>query len=153
MPTLDLAARAGDLSRRLGRPDQVERYYVMAEQIGRETSVKSEAALARFLSERDRKIDDAVRLAEEVARHRDDIFTDDALAWAYFKAGRLADARAASRRMLRTGSRDRRLLYHAAAIERALGHTAQARQLARRALDGPSTFDLIAAPEAEALLK
>ena len=46
----------------------------------------------------------------------DDIFTEDALAWAYFKAGRIEDARRTILRASRTGSRDRDILRHAAAI-------------------------------------
>jgi hypothetical protein len=57
-----------------------------------------------------------VKIAEQAAAVRHDIFTDDALAWAYFKAGRLADARRAIARALRTGSTDRDLRAHAAAI-------------------------------------
>jgi hypothetical protein len=75
------------------------------------------AALARMLAERGRKIDSAVTLAEMAARQRQDIFTMDALAWAYFRAGRLADARAASLQAMRTGSVDRRIRCHATVID------------------------------------
>jgi hypothetical protein len=64
---------------------------------------------------------EAVQLAEEAARSRKDIFTMDALAWSYFRAGRLSDAEEASRQARRTGTADRRILAHAAAIEQALG--------------------------------
>ena len=73
-------------------------------------------------------------IAERAAAERHDIFTEDALAWAYFKAGRLADAAAASAQALRTGSRDRDLLYHAAAIKQAQGDNGAARTLMARAL-------------------
>ena len=55
-------------------------------------------------------------IAEEAARTRHDIFTEDALAWAYFKAGRVEDAKRAIRLALRTGTRDRDILRHAEAI-------------------------------------
>jgi hypothetical protein len=55
-----------------------------------------------------------------VAATRRDIFTEDALAWAYFKTGRLDDALRASRRALRTGTRDERILAHAAEIRAAV---------------------------------
>jgi hypothetical protein len=73
-----------------------------------------------MLAERGRKIDEAVTLAEQAARVRHDIFTMDALAWAYFQAGRIPDARAASLEALRTGSMDRRIRCHAKAIEQAV---------------------------------
>ena len=60
------------------------------------------------------------QLAEEAARNRKDIFTMDALAWAYYRAGRLSEAEQASRQARRTGTVDRRILAHASAIEQAL---------------------------------
>ena len=74
------------------------------------------ASLARFLADHDRSIGEAVQLAERAAADRQDIFTEDALAWCYFKAGRLADAEAAMKQARRTGTRDRSILAHAAAI-------------------------------------
>ena len=109
------------------------------------------AALARLLAERGLKREEAVRLAMEAASGRADIATMDALAWAYFQAGRLEEARGASGRARRTGTADRRILYHAAAIEHALGNDQDARRLLSRALDGNPRFDLVAAPAALAL--
>jgi len=56
-----------------------------------------------------------------VAATRHDIFTEDALAWAYYKTNRLDRAAAALERALRTGTRDERILTHAAAIRAASG--------------------------------
>ncbi len=84
----------------------------------------------------------------QAASSRADIATMDALAWACFQAGRLQEAKAASERARRTGTVDRRILYHAAAIEHALGNDHDARRLLSRALDGNPRFDLIAAPAA-----
>jgi hypothetical protein len=69
-------------------------------------------------------VDEAVRLAESAAAERRDIFTEDALAWSYFKAGRLTDAASAIARAQRTGTRDRSIRDHAAAISSALATTA-----------------------------
>lgn len=93
----------------------------------------------------------ALTAAEQAATMRRDIFTMDALAWARFKAGRLAEAREASAQARRTGTRDRVILYHAAAIAEAAGDDSSARTLVDQALEGHPTFDLVAAPEAAAL--
>jgi tetratricopeptide (TPR) repeat protein len=114
-PTPDLAARIGDLLMRLSRRDEAERQYRLAEAAWRSDAPEPKN-LARFLATHERKIEEAVAIAERTASARDDIFTDDALAWAYFKAGRTADARRAIDRALRTGTRDRDILAHAAAI-------------------------------------
>ncbi len=118
--TPELAATIGDLLARLGDRQAAEEMYAEAESLEREGWKMEEpqpAALARMLAERGRKIDEAVTLAEQAARVRHDIFTMDALAWAYFRAGRIPDARAASLEALRTGSMDRRIRCHAKAIE------------------------------------
>lgn len=115
VPTADLHARIGDLLRRQGRHDEAEQSYALAEAAWR-SDVPEPAKLARFLAERGQNVAEAVRLAEDAAAHRRDIFTEDARAWTYFKAGRLADARKAIARALRTGTRDPDILAHARAI-------------------------------------
>jgi tetratricopeptide (TPR) repeat protein len=114
-PSPALLAFAGDLLSALGRTDEAETQYRLAEAAW-QTDAPEPARLALFLAERGRRIDDAVRLAERAAADRGDIFTADALAWAYFKAGRLADARTAIARALRTGTRDRGIRRHADVI-------------------------------------
>jgi tetratricopeptide (TPR) repeat protein len=149
----ELAAAVGDLMR-VEQPAEAQRMYALAESLERqgwEHEAPQPAALARMLAERGLDADEAVRLAEAAARDRKDIFTMDALAWAYFRAGRFADAREASLSARRTGTADRRILYHAAAIEHALGNDAAARVLVGRALDGHPSFEMVASDEARAL--
>ena len=132
MPTPDLAATVGDLCHALGDATGAEQYYRMSEQIERAgwgNGVPQPQALARLLADRGRSLSEAVKLAEEAAAARRDIFTMDTLAWAYFKAGRFDDARSASEQALRTGSKDSRILYHAAEIRAAAGDTGIAREL------------------------
>lgn len=117
-PSPDDAAFAGDLLDDLGRRDEAERQYMLAE-AGWRVDAPDPAKLARFLAEHHRHVDEAVRLAEEAATVRHDIFTDDALAWAYFAQGRVADAQGAIARAVRTGTRDRDIRRHAAVIARA----------------------------------
>jgi tetratricopeptide (TPR) repeat protein len=118
-PTLDLAARIGDLYADRGELEQAEHYYQLAEDVAGPAIAQTEANLAVFLADHNRKLPEAVAIAEAVAATRHDIFTEDALAWVYFKAGRLKEASAASQRAMRTGSRDRRILEHAEAILKA----------------------------------
>ena len=122
-PTPDLAARTGDLLEALGRHDEAERQYALAE-AGWRVDAPEPKNLARFLADHDRRIPEAVAIAENAAAERHDIFTEDALAWAYFKAGRVSAARQAIGQALRTGSADSDIRAHAAAIERAAGQAA-----------------------------
>ena len=121
-PTLDLAARLGDLYAERGDTMEAERYYQLAEDVAGPGIAQTETHLALFLADHNRKLGDAVKIAERVAAARHDIFTDDALAWAYYKVGRVDEAYAASERALRTGTRDERLLTRAAQIRAAAHH-------------------------------
>lgn len=154
-PTPELAAHVGDLLLRRGDVDGAKTEWARAEQLERDgwkDEAPQPAALARLLAERNLRPQAALALARDAARGRDDIFTNDALAWALYRTGAFDEAWAASERAQRTGTRDRRILYHAAAIAAARGDTTTARTLATRALDGHPQFDLIAAPAAKALL-
>lgn len=153
-PTPDMAASVGDLSRALGEPGVAEQYYKMAEQIERAgwgNGIAQPQALARFFAERSRNIDEAVQLAETAATTRRDIFTMDTLAWAYFGAGRIDEARKASDASLRTGTRDARILYHAAEIRSAAGQMDVARTTLERIPALDSLGDVLVAQAAKAL--
>jgi len=117
-PTLDLAARIGDLYAKAGK-EESEYYYQLAEDLAGPPIAQTEANLALFLADHNRKLPEAVKIAEAVAAVRHDIFTEDALAWAYFKTGRLDEAISASKLALRTGTRDDKLLSRAAQIRAA----------------------------------
>jgi tetratricopeptide (TPR) repeat protein len=121
-PTLDLAARIGDLYAERGDTAQSDHYYQLAEDLAGPGVAQTEANLALFLADHGRKLSEAVAIAETVAAARHDIFTEDALAWAYYKAGRFHEAYAASQRALRTGTRDDAVLSRAARISAAVQH-------------------------------
>jgi tetratricopeptide (TPR) repeat protein len=135
-PSPEIAFVIGDLHAWLDRPDRAEAMYQHGERLEREgwaTEEPQPQALARLLAERGRNIPEAIVLAEEAAAKRRDVHTMDALAWAYFKGGRLEDAYRASEAAIRTGIRDARILYHAATIRTRRGDHAGARELRDRA--------------------
>jgi tetratricopeptide (TPR) repeat protein len=121
-PQPALAARIGELYEQLGQTQDAERYYAMAE-AGWRYDTPEPTLLAAFLAAHDRKLPEAVKIAEETAARRQDIFTMDALAWAYFRSGRVDDAAKSSAQAMRTHTRDKTILSHAAAIARARGGT------------------------------
>jgi hypothetical protein len=65
----------------------------------------------------------AVRLAEEEFQQRQDVFTQDALAWALAAAGRLDEAQSHMSRALAEGTQDARLFFHAAVIAARTGRS------------------------------
>lgn len=143
-------AFVGDLHAALGDHEAAERHYRLAEAAWT-ADAPEPSRLARFLAEHGRSLDRAVAAGQQARIDRNDIFTADALAWAYFQQGELAEAAKFMTLALRTGSRDRLIRYHAAAIARARGDLDQARTYARQAVAGLPRFDPIAGPAATAL--
>ena len=132
------AAARGDHSATLARLDAIpagpDVWHLQAQSLralGREADAaraeqRAEAAwridspdpvkLALLLAGQPGRASEAVAIAERAARDREDIFIADALAWAYYQAGRHAEAREMSLRALRTGTADRDLRSRARTI-------------------------------------
>jgi len=110
-------AFAGDLLTRLGKTVEADQHYRLAE-AGWRTDTPEPARLARLLADRG-ATGEAVRVAETAWGDRKDIYTADALAWAYYRSGRVSDASRVITEALRTGTRDRIIRAHAAEIARA----------------------------------
>ncbi len=123
-PTPADLAYSGDLLTKLGQTDAAERQYRLAEAAW-QTDAPEPSRLARFLAERGRRLDEAIAIGEKARIERNDIFTADALAWAYFQTGRIAKAKTMIDLALRTGSRDRVIRAHAAAIAQAAERSVQ----------------------------
>jgi len=117
-PTPADLAYSGDLMAKLGQADAAERQYRLAEAAWR-TDAPEPSRLARFLAEHGRRLDEAIVLGEQARIDRNDIFTADALAWAYFQTGQFDKAKSMMALALRTGTRDRAIRAHAEAISRA----------------------------------
>lgn len=134
-PAAEVAILIGELSERLGQSDDAAPYFRMAEQIERaawDNGPRRPQLLARLFVDRRRNLTEAVALAEESVRLQRDIFTCDGLAAAYLEAGRVAEARTFSDHALRTGTRDARILWHAAEIRAAQGELDGAGELLAR---------------------
>jgi tetratricopeptide (TPR) repeat protein len=144
-------AFAGDLLTLLGRSAEAERHYRLAEAAWR-SDAPEPTRLARFLAERGRGLQDALRLATATWAERHDIFTADAVAWAAHQLGDRATAERFIAQALRTGTHDRVIAFHAAAIAHAAGDVGRARQLLATAREARAPFsDLIAGQAANRL--
>ena len=91
------------------------------------------------------------RARAELAGRRD-VYGHDLMAWALFRAGRPAEARAQMKQALRLGTRDPLLFYHAGMIERAAGDSEAARRHLRQALELNPRFHPRHAATARAVL-
>jgi tetratricopeptide (TPR) repeat protein len=138
LPAPDLVAALGDLYALAGRDDEAADQWALVERIGDVGQANGgvyDRQLVLFLADHDRDPERAVALASAELELRADVYAHDALAWALFKAGRLAEADAAATEALRLGTPDGRLHYHAGLIAEALGRTEDARALFAFAAD------------------
>jgi tetratricopeptide (TPR) repeat protein len=94
----------------------------------------------------------AVRWGRTAWAHSPSVRSADALGWALSLDGRHREALAWARRALSLGTRDPRVLYHAAVAAKGSGRDALARRWARRALADNPRFSPLLAPKVRALL-
>jgi tetratricopeptide (TPR) repeat protein len=87
-----------------------------------------------FLLDHDRDVSRVLREARADIVHRRDVYGYDLLAWASFKAGRIADADRAMTLALSQNTEDAMLLYHASRIAAAAGDSSRAGSLLTSAL-------------------
>lgn len=108
--------------------------------------------LVQFYATKNRDIDEAVKLGAADLKVRGGPYSDDAYAWALYRAGKLPEAREASDRALRHGTKDATLLYHAGAIRIAAGEIDAGTRLVEDALARSPSFDATGAAEAARLV-
>jgi tetratricopeptide (TPR) repeat protein len=112
----------------------------------------SDRLLAVYYSEHGERLHDAYRIARHELALRDDIYTEDTLAWAAAMDGRWSEARAAARKATRFDTEDSRLQYHAALIALHWGDRSEAKARLERALSLNPQFHPVYADEARAEL-
>ena len=155
-PTELALAHYIDLLAHLGRREEAERQFALVEamqKIAAAGGVRPGAATALLYADHDRDVAGALRTAEQCAAGQQDVRTMDALAWALYKNGRFEEARRASEKALRLGTRDAKFHYHAGMIALRLGDRAAAAASLRTALEINPHFSPRHAAEAKATLK
>jgi tetratricopeptide (TPR) repeat protein len=100
---------------------------VTIERIGNTQGI-SDRLLAIYYAEHAERLDDAYRIATRELRVRDDIFTEDTLAWCAAMDGRWPEARRRMRLALAYGTENSLLRYHAGLIALHFGDRTEARR-------------------------
>ena len=142
----------GDVYAVSGDKVNAEKQYATVEFIGRLNEINQQVynrELAVFYADHDRKLAEALRLAEKELEVRHDVYTSDALAWVLLKNGQSARAKDEMERALRMGTKDALMEYHAGMIYTALGDKAKAEVHLERALAVNPTFHVIFAADAQ----
>jgi len=115
-----------------GRADQAVAVETRLRQSG---AVADPRTYSLYLATRGESVETALRLAQTELEVRGDVFTHDALAWALAASSKLAEARLEIDRALSEGTRDGRLLFHAALIAHKTGKQEDAQRWAEQAMD------------------
>ena len=151
-PLVETAWLLGDAREAMGDKPGAAEAYALVEREGRRTDHRT---LSLFLSTKGRsaaEVEEALKLAREEYEVRKDITSEDALAWAYYRTGHLAEAKASITKARRLGTPDARLVFHEGAIRIAAGDTKQGKKLVAEALERNRAFDATGVKEAKALL-
>jgi len=149
-PLTETAWLLGDALTAAGDAEGASDAYARVLKEGKKTDGRT---LALFLATKNTDPALALHLAQSELKVRGDVYTDDALAWALYRNGRLPEAERAISHATRLGTRDARLVYHEGAIRIAMGDAARGRELVRRALAMNPHFDATGAAEAAAMVK
>ncbi len=123
-----------DAQRALGDPAAAARTDDLirtVERIGNAQHI-SDRLLAVYYTDHGERRDDAYAIAKRELAVRDDVFTEDTLAWAAAMDGRWYEARARIRRALRYVTENALLRYHAGIIALHFGDRVEARRDALR---------------------
>jgi tetratricopeptide (TPR) repeat protein len=149
-PLVETAWLLGDARAMAGDAAGAGEAYGRVERTGKQVDPRT---LALFWATRNEHPAEALALAEAEKAVRGDVFTEDVYAWALYRNGRFAAARAASDRAMGLHTRDARLWYHAGAIRIAGGDPVGGRRLVQGALRLEPRFDVTGAAEARGFLQ
>jgi tetratricopeptide (TPR) repeat protein len=139
-------AELGDVYEKLGRSQEAQEQYDLVLYIGhlgKLNQVLANRELAVFYADHGIKLPEALELAKKELEVRHDIYTWDALAWVFYKNGRMQEAASAIQKALLLNTNDSLLLFHAGMIYRSLGDDSSAEQFLRLALDTNPHFSLL----------
>jgi tetratricopeptide (TPR) repeat protein len=156
VPMPIFVAELGDLYARSGNSAEAKKQYQLVEYIGllgHINQVLHNRDLALFYADHDIKLGEALTLAQKEFEVRHDVYTWDALAWAFYKNGKYPEATEAIAHALRPGTRDAMLLFHAGMIAAGMRQSQLAKDRLQQALEINPQFHVIYADVARQQLK
>ena len=143
----DAQAALGDASGSAQTRDEI----FAIERIGNASHI-NDRLLAVYYDDHDLRLSDAYIIAKRELALRDDVYTEDAIAWAAAKVGKWDEARRASNRAMAYHTPDSRLFYHAGMIALHFGDRNTAKADLQHALALNPTFHPVYADAARATL-
>jgi tetratricopeptide (TPR) repeat protein len=137
IPLPEYAVALGDVDTKLGRSAEAQQQYQLVEfiaKLNKLNRVLYNRVLVDYYADHDIEHEQALAMAAAEFKVRRDIYGEDALAWALYRAGKTEAAVPHMVAALRFKTTDARLYFHAGMIEAALGQWNTARASLQRAL-------------------
>ena len=144
----ELLEATGDMA---GAREQYE-VVELVQRLNAAAGMNVDLEMALFASDHSADKVAALTQAEAAYANRQTVHTADVLAWALFHNGRADEARTYMEEVLRLGTQDARLYYHAGMIALAEGDNEDARRYFARALEINPYFSPLYAPQAAQVL-
>jgi tetratricopeptide (TPR) repeat protein len=152
VPNTENVILLGDVYTKIGKPDEAQKQYELAQFIEQQFGNIDQRRLALLWADHDTKLDEALTIAAREHDARKDIFTADIYAWCLYKKGQFQEAKNAITEAMRLKTKDARIFYHAGMIEKSLGNKKAAGEYLRKALQTNSAFDVLQAENAKKAL-
>ena len=153
VPNVENVIFLGDVYSKIGKPDEANKQYELAQFIEQQFGNLDQRRLALLWADHDTKLDEALAIAAREHAARNDIFTADIYAWCLFKKGRFQEAKSAVAEAMRLKTKDARIFYHAGMIEKSLGNKSAAADYLRKAVETNPAFDLLEVEKAKSALR
>jgi tetratricopeptide (TPR) repeat protein len=155
VPLPQFVALLADLHDAIGQPAEAAEQRALMDAIQRllaANGVRTDLETALYYADQGIRLDEALVLARRGQAERPSVLGDDTLAWVLERNGRCEEARTASDRALRLGTKDALAWFHRGMIERCLGDEQAARTWFARAIELNPHFSVRWAPQARAAL-
>lgn len=156
VPVPEMVGFLGDLYLVSGKEQEAERQYQLVEfleHINSQNGKLYSRQFALFYADHQRNVDNAIQLAEWEYGRRQDIYTQDTLAWVYYRTGRFMEASQIMEQALRLNTQDPLLFFHAGMIANSVGNTEKARTFLTQAFKFIPYFSPKIAEELKAQLR
>ncbi len=153
VPNTEDVIQLGDVYTKLGKSDEANKQYELAQFIEQKFGNIDQRRLALLWADHDTKLDEALEIAAREHENRKDIFSADIYAWCLYKKNRFQEAKKIIAEAMRLKTKDARIFYHAGMIEKSLGNKKAAAGYLRKALETNSAFDVLQAENAKKALE
>lgn len=143
-PNIELASALGDLYLMQGQTDAANRQFEMVDNMHRANvmnGVRDNLERARFLSEHDRDLTGALKIAEDEYKARPSVYAADTLAWCFLKNGKIAEAKNYILKAVSRTTPEASFYYHKGVIFAKAGDVGSARTFLYQALSMNPNFD------------